>query len=121
MPLTRQPSARATASPAPEPQHEDAVGDLEHVGQVVADHKHTEPTLAQPADQRQHLRGLRDTERGGRLVEQHDLRLAEQRARHRHLLTLAAREGPDLVAEARDRHREVGQELLRAVLHLDLV
>src|ERR671914_2450144 len=30
---------------APEPQHEDAVGHLEHVGQVVADHDHRVPLL----------------------------------------------------------------------------
>ena len=43
---------------AAEPQHEDAVGDLEHVGEVVADHDHAEAALAQALDQRQHLRGL---------------------------------------------------------------
>ena len=38
----------------------------------------------------EHLRGLRDAERGGRLVEQHDLRLAEQRAGDRDRLALPA-------------------------------
>ena len=87
----------------------------------MADHHHAEAPLAQPVDQREHLGRLRDAERGRWLVEQDDLRLAEQRARHRHLLALAARERPDLVAKARDRHREVRQELLGAVLHVDLV
>ena len=31
----------------PEAQHEDAVGDLEHVGEVVADHQHAETAFAQ--------------------------------------------------------------------------
>ena len=31
---------REVARLAPEPQHEDPVGDLEHVGEVVADHDH---------------------------------------------------------------------------------
>ena len=44
----------------------------------------------------EHLRGLRHAERRRRLVEQHDLRLAEQRAGDRDLLALAAGERPDL-------------------------
>ena len=38
-----------------EAQHEDPVGDLEDVGEVVADHDHAEAALAQPLDQLQHL------------------------------------------------------------------
>ena len=66
-----------------EPQHEDAVGDLEHVGEVVADHHDAEPLLAQPLDQREHLRGLLHAERRRRLVEQHDAprRAASARSR----------------------------------------
>jgi len=39
----------------PEAQDEDAVGHLEHVRQVVADHEHAKPTLAQALDQLEHL------------------------------------------------------------------
>ena len=65
--------------------------------------------------------GLRHAERRGRLVEQHDLRLAEQRAGDRDLLALAAGERPDLAAQAGDRHRQVGEQLAGLVLHLRLV
>ena len=106
---------------AAEAKDEDAVGDLEDVDQVVADHDDAEVALAQAFDQRQDLWWSGHAERRGRLVEQHHLRLAEQRAGDRHLLALAAGERADLAAEARDRHREVGEQLRRAVLHRDLV
>src|SRR4051794_1264848 len=63
---------------AAQTQHEDAVCDLEHVDEVVADHQHPELALAQSFDQVEHLGRLTDAERRGRLVEQHDLRIAEQ-------------------------------------------
>ena len=97
------------AGRAAEAQDDDAVGDLEDVDQVVADHDDAEVALAQTLDQRQHLFGLRHAERRGRLVEQHDFRLAEQRTGDRHLLALAARERPDLAAQAGDRHRQVAR------------
>ena len=50
---------------------------------------------------REHLSGLRHAERGGGLVQQHDLRVAEERARDGHLLPLTARERADLGADAR--------------------
>src|SRR5699024_1213049 len=56
-----------------------------------------------------------------RLVEQDHLRLAEQRARDRHLLALAAGEGADLAAQAGDRHRQVREQLAGLVLHPRLV
>ena len=51
----------ASNSPAAlaEPEDEDPVGDLEDVGQVVADHDDAEVALAQAPDQLQHLFGLR--------------------------------------------------------------
>ena len=62
-----------------------------------------------------------DAERGRRLVEQHHLRLAEQRARDRDLLALAAGEAAHLGAHARDRDRELLEQLVRPVLHRRLV
>ena len=112
---------REVAGRPAEPEDEDAVGDLEDVDQVVADHDDAELALAQAPDQVQHLRGLGDAERRGRLVEQHDLRLAEQRAGDRDLLALAAGERPDLAAQAGDRHRQVGEQLAGLVLHPRLV
>ena len=58
---------------AAEAQDDDPVGDLEDVGEVVADHDDAEAALAQAPDQLQHLLGLRHAERRRRLVEQHDL------------------------------------------------
>ena len=55
-----------------------------------------------------------DAERRRRLVEQHHLRLAEQRAGDRDLLALAAGEGPDLAAQAGDRHRQVREQVRRS-------
>ena len=106
---------------AAETQHEDAVCDLEHVCEVVADHDHAEATFAQPLDQLQHRRRLRDAERGRGLVEQHDLRLAQQRSRDRDLLALAAGEAANLRAHARDRDGELLEQLVRPVLHRRLV
>ena len=62
-----------------------------------------------------------DAERRGRLVEQDDLRLAQQRAGDRHLLALAAGEGADLAAQAGNRHRQPREQLAGAVLHARLV
>ena len=114
-------SALKSPAGAAEAEDEDPVGDLEDVDQVVADHDHAEPALAQAPDQVQHLRRLGDAERRRRLVEQHDLGLAEQRAGDRDLLALAAGERADLAAQAGDRHRQVGEQLARPVLHPRLV
>ena len=56
--LASPPRRRTSPRLAPEPQHDDPVGDLEHVGQVVADHEHPEPAVAQALDQVEHLGGL---------------------------------------------------------------
>ena len=104
-----------------EAEDEDAVGDLEDVDQVVADHDHAEAALAEFADQVEDLGRLGDAERRRRLVEQDDLRLAEQGAGDRDLLALPAGERPDLAAQAGDRHRQVREQLARLVLHARLV
>ena len=73
----------------------DAVGHRLHVGHVVADHDHAVAALAQALDQVEHLGGLGHAEGGGRLVEDDQLRVAEQRPGDRHGLPLAARERRD--------------------------
>ena len=105
-----------------EAQDHDPVGDLEDVGEVVADHDHPEAALAQALDQAEHLRGLRDAQRRRRLVEQHDLRLAEQRAGDRHRLALPAGERADLGADAPGwSPTSSASSSTRVLLHLDLV
>jgi hypothetical protein len=100
------------AARAAEEQHEDPVGDLEHVGEVVTDHDHPEPPLAQSLDQGEHLRGLGDAQCRGGLVEQHHLRLAEQRPGDGDLLALPSREVPDLAADVRDGDCELLEQLV---------
>ena len=104
-----------------EPQHVDAVRHLEDVREVVADHHHAVPALAQPLDQLEHLRGLAHAERGGGLVEHHELRLTQQRASDGDLLALPARHRADLGPHAGDRHRQVLEQLAGLLLHVDLV
>jgi hypothetical protein len=87
----------------------------------VADHEHAVAALAQPLDQREHLSGLAHPERRRRLVEHHELRLAEERARDRHLLALAPGHGADLATHIGDRHGEVLEQLAGLLLHPHLV
>ena len=108
--------------PPAQPQHDDPVGDLEDVLEVVADHHHAEAALAEALDQAEHLRRLRHAEGGGGLVEQHDLGLAEQGAGDRNGLALASGEAADLGPNAAERrHRKLVEQLVRVLLHLGLV
>ena len=61
---------RYCGDPLAEAQHLDAVGDLEHLGHVVADQHHGDALVGDPADQLEHLAGLAHAERGGRLVHE---------------------------------------------------
>ena len=63
--------------PAPEAQHLDPVGDLEHVGHVVADQHDRHAAVAHAPDHVQHVLGLDHAECGRRLV--HDDHLARPR------------------------------------------
>ena len=81
-----------------EAQNGDAVGDCEHVVQVVRDHDHGETLIGQPPDQLEHLLRLGDAERRGRFVEDHQLRIPHHRLRDSDRLALAA-------GQRRDRWR----------------
>ncbi len=108
--------------PLAEPQHHDPIRDLEDVLEVVADHQHAEPTLAEALDQVDHLRRLRDAQRRRGLIEENDLRLPEQRAGDRHRLALPARQASHLGADAAERgHGELVEKLTCVLLHLGLV
>ena len=74
------------------PQHGDAVGDLEHLVQLVRDEDDRGPVVAQPAQHLGQLGGLLRGQDRGRLVEDEDARAAIQRAQDLHALLLADRD-----------------------------
>ena len=113
--------ADEVARVASQEQHDDAVGHLEDVGQVVADHHHAEAAFLEPEDQVEHLSGLGHAQGRGGLVEHHQLRVAEQRARDRHDLALPARERRDLGVHVRDARRQRADQLARFLLHPQVV
>ena len=92
---------------AAESQHHDPVGDGLHVGHVVADQHDAVTPLAQAFDEVEHLGGLGDAERRGRLVEDHDPRVADERAGDRDGLPLPAGQGGDRHPHRRDLRREL--------------
>ena len=61
-------------------QDRDAVGDLEHLLEVVADEEQRDSGAAQASDHSEHLGHLTRLERGRRLVEDHDARVGRHRA-----------------------------------------
>src|ERR1700732_2039841 len=106
----------------PQVQHRDPVRDLEDVVQVVGDHHHRQPAVAEPFDQVQHLPGLHYPEGGGGLVEQHQLGVPHHRLGHRHRLPLTSRErGHRLPDRAHRGHPQGGQGLARLQFHRVLV
>ena len=77
--------------------------------------------LAQALDEVEHLGGLGDAERGRGLVEHDDLGVAEERARDRHGLALAAREAGDRDAHRGDAGRQLPEQAPALLLHRHLV
>ena len=84
--------------------HDEALGDVEDVVDVVADEQHRAAAGAHRAHEAKDLFGFGQRERGGRLVHHDQVRLVVDRARERDALPLAARELAD------DR---IGREHLR--------
>src|SRR4051794_10396154 len=78
------------------PEDHGAIGDLDHVLEVVADDDHARALLARVLHQPQHVAGLPRPEGGGRLVEDHDPFAERDRAGAGDGLSLAARHQPDL-------------------------
>ena len=98
----------------------DAVAHRHRLDLVVrdVDRRHAEVVL-QPRDLRAHLHAQLGVEVGERLVHQEGLRLAHDRAAHRHALALAAREVARLAIEQRlevEDARGVRDALLDLVL-----
>src|SRR6516164_4940801 len=106
----------------PQVQHRDPVRDLEDVIQVVGDHHHRQPAVAEPFDQVQHGPGLHHPESGGGLVQQHQLGVPHHRLGHRHRLPLTSRErGHRLPDRAHRGHPQGAQGVGRLQLHRVLV
>src|SRR5215207_9208464 len=87
-----------------QPQHDNAVGDLEHVWHVVADEDDRDPGVAHLSNQIKNLRCLGDAEGGGRLIHDHHLARPHHRTGHRYPLALPSgkRDQPTLQVR-RDR------------------
>ena len=73
-------------------QADDAVGDLQDLGQPVRDVDHPQPLLAQIAQQVEQAGGVAFGQRRGRLVEQQHLGVQRQRPRDLHPLLLPGRQ-----------------------------
>ncbi|EAU64988.1 hypothetical protein STIAU_5981 [Stigmatella aurantiaca DW4/3-1] len=100
-----------------QPHHDDPVGHGEHVHQVVADDNDRQPLLAQPADEVQHLPRLGHAERRRGLIQEHHLRLAHHRPRHRDGLALATGQRRHLRPHAGDAHRQPLEQGRGLLLH----
>ena len=85
----------------------DAVGDLEHLGHVVADQDDRQAAVAHLANQVEHHVRLLDAQRRGRLVHDHDVPRKGGAARHRDALPLPAGERLDRLAHGIDPDLEI--------------
>ena len=93
--------------------HSDAIGEVEHVVDIVADQEDADAVGLQLLDQLADLRRLLRPERGRRLVHDEDARIEMDRARDRHRLPLAARKRFDGVLEAAEIRIEPPHHLAR--------
>ncbi len=74
------------------------VAELLDLGQQVAREHHRDPLVGQPPDQQAHVPHAARIEAGGRLVEQQQLRIAQQRGGDSEPLAHAVRVAPDPIA-----------------------
>jgi len=94
-------------------QHGDAVGDLEHLAELVRDEDDRRAVLPQSSQDRHQLGDLLRREHGGRLVEHEDARVAIERAEDLDALLHADRDVLDAGARV-DREPVAVRELLHA-------
>ena len=99
---------RAVRHLAPGAQHRDAVGDRQHLVQLVRDEDDREPVRREPAQHAEQAVHLLRGEHGGRLVEHQDARAAIE-----HLEQLE----PLLLADREARHAPVRRHVEAAVGH----
>jgi len=105
----------------PQPEHDDAVDDLEDVGEVVADDDHADTLFLQAQDEVEDLARLGHAERCSRLVEEHHPCVAQDRARHRHRLALTPGELRHQEPDRGDLHRQAAEDVDGLLLHRHLV
>ena len=103
-------------------QHGDAVGDGEHVVEIVRDQHHRQTAVPQSGDQIEDLGRLGHPQGGGRLVHDDQLRVPHDRLGDGHRLPLAARERANWLTDgAHGRDPQAGKRLGRRPLHVVLV
>ena len=104
------------AQPAPQPVDVDAVGHFEHMRNVVADQDDRDAARAHVADQFQHPAAFLYPQCCGGLVQDHHLGTEGGSARHRHTLTLAARQGFHRLIDVLDGHQPQFRQLVAGEL-----
>src|SRR6266699_1934549 len=92
-------------------QHNDAVNDLEDIGQVVRNNHYSQPLIAQAANHVEHLARLRYTERSRWLVKQHHAGITQNGLRYRYRLALPT-------GERHDRRTHRGNFYVKGTQHL---
>ena len=95
-------------------QHDDAVGDPEHLADVAARQQHRNPGAPHPLEQTLDLGGLSHADRGRRLVQHQQARLANERHRQRQQPALAAGQRADELRRVGERDLQVVEDLGRA-------
>ena len=92
------------------PQDDDAVGEAEHLVDVVAGQQDRGALLPQRHDQLFDLRCFLHAERGGRLVQGQQPGLAAHGPRHRHQLPLPTGQRADVARRVAERDAQRGQQ-----------
>src|SRR5690625_3627714 len=105
-----------------EVQGGDAVGDLEHVDEVVRDEHDTVPVVGKTTDQAEHLTRLRDPERRGGLVEEDDLAVPQHGLRDGNCLALSTGQARNALSHrVEGAYRQGGEGIPCLLLHRVLV
>src|SRR5712692_2063416 len=103
-------------------EHGDAIGDLEHIDEVVRYDHDREATVTEALDQVEHLPRLIYSQSGGGLVHDHELGVPHHRLRDGDRLALPSGQGRYGLADGPDgRDAQAGESLGCPALHLVLV
>ncbi len=99
-------------------QHDDAVGQPEHLLDAVRHEQQGVAGGAAPAEQSLHRAGLADAQRGGGLIEDQHAGLLEERPGDGQDLALSTRQQPDGPAQIVDDDAQFGQQGLSPQVHV---